>query len=77
MKLRFGVDVDKVLRSNLGKIASKIIDKIAAGKKSIDAEAEFLISCVQIEENEVKKKGYKTCFYLLWSLKCSYLLATY
>ena len=61
MKLCFGVEVNKVLRTNLSKIANKIFNKVAAGKKSLDAEAEFLITCVQKEENEIKRKGNKTC----------------
>ncbi len=57
MKLRYGIDVLQLIKSGLGKIADRIIDKVLSTKKCV---TDYIVSLVVSARNEAcleKRKG--------------------
>ena len=68
MKLRYGVDLEQELRTNLERIADKILGKVSASKKMLDDDAVTLIAGARTELDTNKKKGknIETTYILCW-----------
>ena len=68
MKLRYGVDLEQELRTNLERIADTILDKVSASKKMLDDEAVTLIAGARTEFDTNKKQGknIETTYIFCW-----------
>ena len=73
MKLRFGIDIEVVLRASITDRAANIVNKVASLKKNLDEEAAGLIAAARGEPDPNKQKGndYFALFFLLIVLRAA------
>ena len=57
IKLRFGIDIEVVLRASITDRAASIVDKVASLKKNLDKEAAGLVAAARGEPDSNKQKG--------------------